>query len=309
MQALIDVILPVFLVLGAGYVAVWRGWFSDAWIDGLMRFAQTFAVPLLLFRAISQMDLAQEFSLPMLAGFYLGAATGFAAGLLGARYIFGRPWTDSVAIGFVGLFSNGVLLGLPITERAWGPEALASNYSIIAFHSPFCYGIGITAMELARNAGGGLRAAAPRILRAMFRNTFVLAILSALALNLSGLTLPRAVGDAADMMAGAALPVALFGLGGTLFHYRPAGDIRIILYVVAISLVLHPVITWAVAAGNGVDGQSLRSAVLTAAMPPGVNAFLFANMYGVGKRVAASAVLIATALTVLTAWFWITVLP
>jgi predicted permease len=44
-------------------------------------------------------------------------------------------------------------------------------------------------------------------------------------------------------------------------------------------------------------------------MAPGVNAYVFANMYGVARRVAASAVLIATGLTVLTAWFWISVLP
>ena len=44
-------------------------------------------------------------------------------------------------------------------------------------------------------------------------------------------------------------------------------------------------------------------------MAPGVNAYLFANMYGVAKRVAASSVLIATALSVLTIWGWISVLP
>ena len=44
-------------------------------------------------------------------------------------------------------------------------------------------------------------------------------------------------------------------------------------------------------------------------MAPGVNAYLFANMYGVAKRVAASAVLIATALSVLTVWGWLSILP
>jgi len=55
--------------------------------------------------------------------------------------------------------------------------------------------------------------------------------------------------------------------------------------------------------------DALRSGVVTAAMAPGVNAYIFANMYGHAKRVAASSVLIATALTVITAWVWIQVLP
>jgi predicted permease len=49
--------------------------------------------------------------------------------------------------------------------------------------------------------------------------------------------------------------------------------------------------------------------VVTAAMPPGVNAYLFAHLYGTGRKVAASAVLVATAISILTAWFWLQVLP
>jgi len=53
----------------------------------------------------------------------------------------------------------------------------------------------------------------------------------------------------------------------------------------------------------------LRSSVLTAAMAPGVNAYIFANMYGVAKRVTASAVLAATALSVLSVTGWLLILP
>ena len=91
MQALLDVILPVFLVIGLGYVAVWRDWINDSGIDGLTTFAQNFAIPLLLFNAISTLDLGQNFDIAMLFSFYTGATAGFAAGLFGARFIFGRP--------------------------------------------------------------------------------------------------------------------------------------------------------------------------------------------------------------------------
>ena len=42
MQALIEVILPVFLVLGFGYLARWKLGFSDDAVQGLMKFAQNF---------------------------------------------------------------------------------------------------------------------------------------------------------------------------------------------------------------------------------------------------------------------------
>ena len=309
MGVLLDVILPVFLVLGFGYVAVWRGLMSDEGVDGLMKFTQGFAIPCLLFRAISTLDLSQNFDLALLGSFYTGALGGFTAGLIGARYIFGRDWEDSVAIGFVGLFSNSLLLGLPITERAYGSDALEANYAIIAMHSPFCYFVGITAMEVARNRGGSVASLPGKVINAMFHNALIVGITLGFIVNLGGIPLPGVLTDALDLMIRAALPAALFGLGGVLYRYRPEGDMRTILYIVAVSLVLHPAIVWGMGRATGLGTEAFRSAILTGAMAPGVNAYVFANMYGRAKRVAASAVLMGTGLSIVTVWVWLAVLP
>ncbi|MEO1797188.1 MAG: AEC family transporter, partial [Pseudomonadota bacterium] len=190
MEALLEVILPVFVVIGAGYIAVWRGFFSDDAVDTLTLFAQRFAIPVLLFGAISELDLGQTLRPALLISFYTGALAGFLAGLVGARVLFGRPWEDAVAIGFVGLFSNSVLLGIPITERAYGADVLQSTFAIIAFHAPFCYAIGITVMEIVRADGKGVLGIAQAASRAMFRNALIVAIGLGFLVNISGLPLP-----------------------------------------------------------------------------------------------------------------------
>lgn len=309
MQALADVILPVFLVIGFGYVARWRNLINDAQVDGVVWFTQTFAIPCLLFVAIARLDLGQEFNWRLLVSFYTGAIAGFTLGFWGARLIFKRDWEDCVVIGFIALFSNSVLLGLPITERAYGPDSLAPNYAIIAVHSPICYAIGITTMELIRNRGGRLRDSAVQVLSAMFRNALVIAIGLGFIVNLTGLPLPGVVDQALDMMVRAALPAALFGLGGVLYLYRPEGDLRTIGFVVGLSLIVHPVITFSLAHAFGLSTEAMRSAVVTAAMAPGVNAYVFANLYGRAKRVAASAVLIGTGGVMVTGWVWLQILP
>lgn len=309
MEALLTVILPVFLVIGFGYLAVWRDWFSESGLDGLLKFTQNFAIPCLLFSNIAELDLGSHFNWPLLISFYTGAIGGFIAGAAGARWLFRRSWPDAIAIGFACLFSNSVLLGLPISERAFGADALGPNFAIIAVHAPFCYLVGVTAMEIAKGAGVGFFATLSRIGRAMFGNALVIGIMLGLAVNLSGFALPLIVTDALDLMVAAALPAALFGLGGILVRYRPEGDLRAILYVCAVSLVLHPAIVWGMGRAVGLDAGAFQSAVLTAAMAPGVNAYIFANIYGAARRVAASAVLIATAASMLTAWVWLTLLP
>ena len=302
-------IAPVFLVVGAGYLARWRGWMADSDIDGLMTFAQGIAIPLLLFRAIATLELDRDFDAALLLAFYCGALAGFLAGLAGARALFRRGWEDSIAIGFVGLFSNSLLLGLPITERAYGTGALTANYAIIALHAPFCYAVGITAMEIARAGGTPARALPGKVLRAIFSNALVLGIAAGFVVNLAGIALPGVLTDAVDLLVRAGIPAALFGLGGVLHRYRPEGDMRVILFICAISLVLHPAITFGLGRALGLSTDELRSAVVTGSMAPGVNAYLFANLYGVAKRVAASAVLIGTGLTVLTATVWLSILP
>ena len=193
MQTLIDVSLPVFLVIGFGYAAVWRGLFPMSGIDGVMKFTQNFAIPCLLFQAIAGIDLSSSYDPRLLISFYAGAGICFVLGILGARLLFRRDWEDSVAIGFCCLFSNSILLGLPITERAYGTEALAGNFAIVSFHAPFCYGLGITVMEFVRNRGQSGTTLLRNVSRAMFRNALVLAILGGFAVNLSGVPMPTVV--------------------------------------------------------------------------------------------------------------------
>lgn len=314
MTALFTIILPVFLVVGFGYLVTWRGWFRDSAVDGVMSFAQNFAVPTLLFASIARLDLGGEFRAALLIPFYLGAFASFAAGWAGARYLFARPPMDCVAIGFVCLFSNTLLLGVPITERAYGAQALAGNWAIISIHSPLLYTFGITVMEFTRAKGSGLSVGrvALRALTGVLRTSLVIGIMAGFAMNLlmqAGLTMPQGFWDAVDMLARAALPAALFGLGGVLYRYRPEGDIGAIAMCCAIALILHPAITLGAAHLAGLDITGTRSAVLTAAMAPGVNAYLFANIYGSARRVAASSVLIATALSILSVWMWLEILP
>jgi malonate transporter len=311
MGLLIDVILPVFFVIGFGYAMAQWGGMEDTAVDALMRFSQGIAVPCLLFRQIALLDLKTSFHPGLITSFYAGAFLCFALGFFGTWKLFGRPLEEAVTTGFACMFSNSLLLGLPITERAYGTAALAGNYAIIALHSPLFYAFGITLMELVRSHGQGLsaRAVATKVVRSIFSQSLVLGITLGFLLNLSGLHMPGALDAATDMLGKAGLPTALFGLGGVLYRYRPEGDKGVIALIVTVSLILHPVVTYGLGRLFVLDVASLRSATVTAAMPPGANAYLFAHIYATGRRANASAVLIATALSIVTAWFWLQILP
>ena len=309
MSALLDVIIPVFLIIGFGYCTVWARLFSIDTIDGLMKFSQNFAIPVLLFNAIAKVDLTNVFDLNLFFSFYVGATAGFLIGFLGSHYLFNRPIEDSVAIGFCCLFSNTVMLGLPITERAYGEDALRHNFAIVSIHAPFCYFLGITIMELVKSSEQSLKKNVITIFKAMFSNALVVGIILGFILNISGIRMANSIQASIDMITAVALPAALFGMGGVLYQYRPQGDIGPIIMICAVSLIVHPVIVLFSGLNFDLSEMQLRSAVITAAMAPGINTYVFANIYGRAKHVASTGVLVSTALSIGTIWIWLSLLP
>lgn len=308
MQIILEVTVPVFLIIGFGYAVVWRKLLSAEQTDGLMSFAQGIAIPCLLFRAVSQMDLGSGFNILMLVSFYASCLVVFFVGILGARFLFGRPWEDSVVIGFACLFSNSVLLGLAIVGRAFDEAALESCVVIVAFHAPFCYLLGISTMEIVRSRSANLLRTSRTTATTIFKNPIMLGIFLGMAFNLLAIELHSLVADALDMLARSALPAALFALGGVLVRYRPEGEFRVIAWIGVLGLIVHPAVTWILShIVFELNASLVQGAVITAAMAPGVNAYIFSNLYGRAKRVVASSVLLGTAFSIATGSAWIAI--
>lgn len=305
---LLDVVIPVFLVIGAGYLATRSGQFKSSAVDGLNVFTQKFAIPCLLFQATMTLDLAAVIKWDLLISFYAGATICFVLGTLGSRYVFGRSPGEAVAIGFGALFSNSVLLGLPITEQAYGADALGPNFAIVALHAPYCYILGISTMEALRADGQTLWGTAQTVIRMVARNALMIGIALGFLANFTGFRPPELINDALDLMVRAALPAALFGLGGVLTRYTISDKIPQVAMIATLSLFVHPAITFGL--GTMVFDLPLgmtRSAVLTAAMAPGVNAYIFATMYNRGTDVNSSVVLFCTMASVLSVPIWLSI--
>ena len=302
---ILNVVAPVFLIVAAGYVAVRLAWFNGGQIDHLMRFAVQLAIPCLLFRATSTIDLASAYDWRMLLSYYLAAIAGFVLSYQVMRRLFSKRAGEAVAAAFCALFSNLVLLGLPISELAWGLDTMAPNFALVSINAPVCYLIGISVMEYLREDGRNASETVAVVLKAIFRNSLMIGIGLGFIVNLGGLALPTALISAIDLLAGASLPVALFALGGVLTRYAISKSLPEASAISALSLVFQPAATWWLALQFGLDMQITRSLVLMSAMAPGVNAYLFASMYHRGLDIASSTVLLSTILSVFSVSIWL----
>jgi malonate transporter len=302
-----NTVAPVFLVVIAGYLAVRQKIFGDSMVDGLMKFAVLFAIPCLLFKATSTIDLATAFEWKVMLSFYAGSSLSFAVAVLIAWKVYSLRPGESVAIGFAALFSNLVLMGLPISERAFGAENMSPAYAIVSIHAPFCYLLGITVMEILRADGRSFSETAKVVVVSMFRNSLMIGLGLGFIVNIAQISLPIVVISAVDMLTQAALPAALFALGGILTRYSVTASFREVSTLSFLSLIIHPLISFSLCRALGVDAQTTKNVVLLASMAPGMNAYLFATMYQRGQAIAVSTVLFATVSSAfsISIWLWI----
>ena len=281
-QTIATIIIPVFIIIALGYSATLFKFLEISEIQILTKFAQNIALPCLLFINLYKLDLNSVFSLNLLLTFYLSASISFVIGILIGYYFFLKNLANSIPIGFCCLFSNSLLLGLPITELALGTEALESNFIIVAFHAPFCYLLGISAMEISINGNKNLLIACKKILKSILSNALTVGIILGFLFNVSHIPIPYFLTDALNLLAKAGIPIALFALGGILTQYKEKliNSLPQSIMIACISLFIQPLLT--VYFGKNIftiSEEELKSAVITAAMAPGVNAFIFSNMY------------------------------
>ncbi len=309
MLEILLIIVPVFLILGAGYLTVRLGYISSDIADSLNAYTVKLAVPVLLFRAMYQLDFAQAFYWPMLVSFYLGAVTSFFIGIYIAYKFWKMRPGESVAVGFCALFSNTVILGIPIMERAFGSAALTPVFGIISLHAPCLYALGMISMELARRDGRPLLEALKAAAISILSNALMIGIIIGVTLNFLEVKLPEPVMATVNMIAQTAIPVALIGIGAALTRYSLKAELSKSFVISCLSLLIHPLIAFIMSYYIfGLDDQYVRAAVIIAAMPPGINIYIFATMYDRAVALSASTFLIATPLSIATIAIWLSVI-
>ncbi|MEO7223038.1 MAG: AEC family transporter, partial [Devosia sp.] len=220
MLQILNVVIPVFAIITLGYVAVRLRLYPAEGVKGLVAFVNNFATPCLLFSAMLTSDFSSTFNFNIIVPFYVGSLTSLLLGtIIAIKWFKARPG-EGVSSGFSAMFTNTVLIGIPIVTRAYGEAALPTMFSIIAFHAPMLITIGMLVMELVRRDGAPLHKSLWVASIRIVQNPLLWGVALGLIANRMGLVPPEPGTAFLAMMSAAVLPAALFGLGGALNEYR-----------------------------------------------------------------------------------------
>src|SRR5262245_61274992 len=114
MLAIVNVVLPVFAIIGLGYLAVRFKVYPREGVRGLVAFVHNFASPCLLFNAMATADFSTEFNWNVIIPFYVGALVVFVIASILSAKVFGNRLGEAVSSGFSAMYTNTVLIGLPL---------------------------------------------------------------------------------------------------------------------------------------------------------------------------------------------------
>lgn len=290
---------PLFVVVLIGYViGLWRRWRRE-WTSLGSRIVFALLLPALLFSMLSDLSSLPPVDARLLLAFFGGCFLVFLLGRwLGVR-LFGLDGVAQSVFALGGIFSNNVLLGLPIARLTLGEAAVPSVALVLVFNSLTLWTLVTVSVEWARH-GSFTVSGFGRTALSVLTNPIVAAIIAGTALGLSGLQLPPMVRTALEYAGSLAAPAALLVLGMGLAVYEIRRDWRRSAVLCTLKLLVQPLVVWALGALIGLPAMELKVVVLLASMAVGANVYLMAVQFERLQGTIASSLVLSTALAALT---------
>lgn len=302
MPTSLAIVLPIFGLIAVGYLAHVIKVVTNRTGEGLSDFVFALAVPCLIFRTLVKAEIPDVQPWGYWISYFAGVAAVWLLASLLARRAFGLGGISPVVAGFSAGQANTVLVGIPMILKAYGDEGAVPLFLLIAVHLP-------VTMTLATLLAEGRGASPLAILKRLATHPIVVAILAGSAFRPFAHLAPQPLWQIVELIGAAAIPCALIGMGIALRRYGLTAGWKLPAAISALKLGVHPLVVYLLAtqvfsmppAWTGV-------AVLFAACPSGINAYLFAERYGEGVAIASSAVTLSTALALGTMLVWLHVL-
>ncbi|RTH98235.1 transporter [Thermus scotoductus] len=286
MQALLNTVLPVALVVFSGYLMGKR---IPMDLTTLSRLTLYLLVPALIFDAMYRAEYSREGLVGLALGFALTYLLLFLA-ITGIAKLLGLSPEAAKSLLVCSLFPNSGNMGLSLVYFALGEEGLRRAVVYFILSSVVMFGLGPAFIR-----GGGLKEG----LLFTLRLPLFYALLLGLLLKTLGVSLPFRLDEGLRLMGQAAIPVLLLTLGMQMSQTRfQVGAFEGV--ASSLRLLVAPLLAYGVGFILGLPRLEHQVLVLQSATPVAVNAFLLTREFGGEALRVARSVVVSTFLAFLT---------
>ncbi len=301
MQAILSVAFPIFALVGTGWLGGRLRLLGEHGTAALNGFVTWFALPAMLFAALSRVDLGEIANLPFIAVFGGSMLATYAIGMLAARLVARAGPAHMSLHGLAAAFGNVGYMGIPLCIAAFGPQGALPATLAVVLGAAGLLSLALVVAEFDGTGASSRGAAFGRAMAAVVRSPILLAVVLGMAVAGLALPVPAPLQRFLDLLAGAAGPCALFAIGHFLSDQglpREWGEVGLATFG---KVLLQPALAFALLAlFPGMDGMWAKSALLLAALPSAANCFVLARDYDRFVAGASATILLSTIASVFT---------
>lgn len=290
---------PLFLLVGVGYALSYFGHWPKVVSDALTRFVFAVAIPALLFLLMSDFSRLPAVDTRLLLAYFGGCAVTYVVARSFARRAFHMNGVGQSVFGMGTIFSNNVLLGIPISKVALGEASMPVVSLILVFNSLLLWTVVTVSVEWARHHDFSMRGMA-RTARGVGTNPIVASILLGTGFGFTGLPLPAVASQTLGLIGQAAIPMSLIVLGMGLSEYGVREGWRRSVAIASFKLVAFPLSVLGIAWGIGLPARETQAVVMLAALPVGANVYLMARQFDALEGPVAASMVLTTVLSAVT---------
>lgn len=293
-MTILTVTTPIYILIALGYLAARTRLISAIQLRGMGIFVLNFALPALLFQALSRQPAAEIFNGKYLLGYLCGSLAVFAIGLGAAKWR-GQTVTAS-AVNALGMtISNAGFIGYPLLVTIIGDSAALYMAQNMLLENLFILPLFLIIAESAGSRGKPLWQTIRGILAGLLKNPLILAIFAGLAFSASGTAVPAVPDKTTAMLAAASAPIALFVIGGRLLGLKLAGSTVDIIHITLGKTLIHPLFVVGLLYLLAADAQTLFVAAVSASVPMASVYPIIGQAYGHERRTAAAMLIVTVA--------------
>lgn len=300
MNEVFNILAPVLALGLIGYFATRFGFFLSTHRDGLSKYVFDFAVPMLLFSAIVELEPPEASTADLFITYYVPLVAIFTLGMIASWLVLQRSVIEAMVIGLGSCFSNTVLLGIPLIPRALGDDALFPLFLLISVHGITVFTAVTVIIEIARGRDAGLANLPKQVANGLIGNPLIVGLGLGFLWKLTDLGIHPVAADVFHLVATSVTPAALFVLGSSLASYSISGSLAPAVLVTTLKNAIHPLAVFILGSLLGLETLWLSVATMLAAMPAGMNMYLFASRYHVSPPTATTSILMSTISSIVT---------
>jgi len=290
---------PLFAIVLAGYLlALWPRWRKE-WTAWASKFVFNVALPAMLFHLMSDLSSLPPVNASLLIAFFGGCFIVFGVGRLIAARLFKLDGVSQSIFAMGGIFSNNVLLGLPLAKITLGEAAVPSVALVVVFNAFTLWTLVSISIEWARHGSFTIKGFG-KMAWGVITTPLVAAIVGGTLFGISGLKAPSLANEILDVLSHIAGPSALLILGMGLVQYGIRRGWQLSAAIALIKLIVTPLVVWGLATLLQLPPMETKAIVLLACMSVGANVYLMSMQFERMQGAIASSIVLSTALAALT---------